>query len=92
MTPADMQSIADVLPEGWQPGDHCQDCGKLILKHRALGLACPSINCLITHDGEHDRGANCWAKTTYTHDPQEAAARRVGKIMAPGTDANGSPV
>ena len=46
------------LPEGWQPGDICGYCDKILLTHRFSDHAC--LNALICDNPTHAHIGACW--------------------------------
>ena len=79
----DLRAIAEVLPEGWQPGDICFHCGKMLVRHRVQDFACPvPYACAATN---HNHAPACWQTYTFTTDPQVEARRRLEATMAPGS-------
>lgn len=80
----DLKSLCARLPEGWDAGDLCDNCGTMAVRHRLEDLACPVHNCT-DQPRDHVHLVTCWAIGYQFHlDPQMLARRRLEATMAPG--------
>lgn len=79
----ELKTLQAKLPEGWDAGDLCENCGAMAIRHRLEDLACPTISCR-REDG-HVHAALCWREGNFFYlDPQILAQRRLLAVMAPG--------
>ena len=73
------------LPDGWQPGDLCQLCNVILLRHRHSDFACPDVmRCDNQGDAlTHAHNDYCWLATTFKQREPAPLCHRCGREDGP---------